>query len=659
MALALDSQGDLYIADARSHRIRKIDTTGVITTVAGSGTQGFDGDGASATVSLLDSPGGLAVDPAGNLYLSDTRNHRVRRIDHVSGVITTIAGNSTQGYAGDSGPSQTAKLALPRGLSLDQQGNVYIADSANHRVRRIEGSTGTITTIAGDGTQGFAGDGGSPISASFDTPHAVTISPAGVGSIADTGNARIRQIVVGTSLQTVAGLGATVPGSLTLSGPSVIFYGTGQLAATLTVPGATGSIAFDSSRESAGRISTVALEANTAVLDTSLLPAGQHSIIATYSGDRGHGAARSALFSLTISPVTVEASVIPATIAYGQPVPALRGQLQGILARDSSNVSAAFSTTATMFSPVGSYPILVTLAGPAAGNYTVSSAQSFSITKARTTTSLTWAGAQLVNGTLSAGQAVTLTAHVISVTSGAPTGSVTIFDGGVALGALKTNASGDATLTASTLGAGAHSFTAVYSGDGNFTASATSPLPITVDSSPSGTADFALTTTGTATQTALVGSATSFTFTVQPQGGLASQVSLAASGLPNSATASFNPAYVPPGSPATSVTLTIGTAKASLWRKSGTLVFAVLFFPLAGTLVLYREGKSRLSLLGFSLLIFPVMFAVGCGDRIYTGDPAGTSLKSYTITVRGTATGAGGGAIEHAATVTLVVVSAH
>jgi hypothetical protein len=655
MALTLDGQGNLYIADARSHRIRMIDTGGMITTVAGSGEQGFSGDGASATASLFDSPGGLAVDATGNVYISDTHNNRIRKIDHVSGIITTLAGNGTLGYTGDSGASQAAKLALPRGLSLDQQGNIYITDSANHRVRRIDGSTGTITTIAGDGTQGFAGDGGSPASASFDSPHAVAISPTGAESIADTGNARIRQIVNGT-LQTVAGLGSTTPGNLTLSGPSVVSYGTGLLTATLATSSATGNITFlDSYRGSSGTVSTVGLSANAAVLDTSTLPVGQHSITATYGGDQAHGSAKSSVFALTITPIALQATTVPATIAYGQNIPTLAGQLKGVLPRDASGVFAAFSTTATALSPVGSYPITVTLAGPAAGNYTVSAALSLLITKAATTSALITS--QPANGTVSAGQPVTLTAHVSSVTSGMPTGTVTIFDGGVVLGAIKTNVSGDATLTTTTLGAGTHSFIAVYSGDGNFTGSSSSPSSITVDSSPSGGADFALTTTGVTTQTALAGSATSFSFLVQPQAGLSSQISLAATGLPNFATASFNPAYIPPGSPATTVTLTITTPKASLWRKPGTIVFALLFFPFAGRLVLGSTYQRRLSLLTFAGLVFPLLLITGCGDRIYTGDSVSQTKKTYTITVTGTATAAGGGAIQHAATVTLTVVS--
>ncbi|MBS1799440.1 MAG: Ig-like domain repeat protein [Acidobacteria bacterium] len=659
MALALDAQGNLYIADARSHRVRKVDATGTITTFAGTGAQGFGGDGASATVSLLDSPGGLAVDTAGDLYISDTRNHRVRRIDHSSGTISTIAGNGIEGYAGDGRGSQAAKLALPRGLSIDPQGNLYIADAANHRVRRIDGSTGIMTTLAGDGTQGFAGDGGSPVSASLDSPRAVEISPTGSANVADTGNARIRQIGDAASLQTVAGLGVTTPGALTLGGPSVVSYGTGQLTATLTSAGGTGSVTFlDSYGGGMNSASTIAPGANAAVLDTSIFPVGQHSITATYSGDQTHGAAKSAAFSLTVVPKALEATITPATVVYGQFIPLLSGQLEGVLPRDIYGVSATFTTAAATLSPVGSYPVTVTLAGPGAGNYVVAAAPSLLITKAATTATLALPAQQSNGTTVNVGQTVTLTAHVLSATSGTPTGTVAIFDGGAVLSSIKMNASGDAIFSTSTLGAGLHNFSVVYSGDGNFTSSTSSPLSITVLSAPTGTEDFTLVPTGATNQTVVAGSAASFTFTVQPQAGLSSQVSLTAAGLPNAATAFFNPAYVPPGSAATAVTLTIATPKASLRYRSGAVVVAFLLFPFTGGLVSTRCSNRKSSLLVFAMLLVPLALVTGCGDRVYTGDSAQTT-KIYSITVTGTATGSRGNAIQHPVTVTLAVVSAN
>src|SRR6185312_8282860 len=133
-ALALDGAGNLYIADTDNHRIRKI-SGATITTVAGNGEQGFSGDGGAATAAGIDSPNGVAVDAAGNIYIADTHNQRIRKVSN--GTISTIAGNGSKSYGGDGGAATSALLARPRGLSIDAQGDIYIADSDNKRIRLI------------------------------------------------------------------------------------------------------------------------------------------------------------------------------------------------------------------------------------------------------------------------------------------------------------------------------------------------------------------------------------------------------------------------------------------------------------------------------------------------------------------------------------------
>jgi len=657
-SLALDSDGNLYIADAGTHRIRRVSANGVITTVAGTGIQGFDGDGAATAVSL-DSPGGIAVDAAGNLYIADTHNGRIRRLNLSTGTLTTLAGTGAQGFAGDANLASTAKLALPRGVSLDQQGNLYIADTANHRIRRVDTVSGVITTIAGDGVQAFSGDGGPPTSASLDSPHATALSSGSSLNFADTGNARVRQVVNGSTLQTVAGLGATTPGVLTLAGPSVISYGTGSLTASLNSSSTTGTVTFlDNYLGVSNKIGSATLAGNTASLDTSMLPAGQHSVMATYVDDQTHASAQSALFALTVNPIELTASVTPTSIVYGQPVPTLTGTLNGVLPRDQPAVSATYSTSAGTFSPAGSYPITVALAGAAAGNYALTSTPSLTVAKAAALTTLTVTAPQLVNAsTVSASQPLILAVHVASATAGQPTGTVTILDGSSTLSSASVNASGDAILTIGSSSAGAHSFTAAYSGDGNFNAGTSSPTLITVDAPSTAAPDFSLATTGGTTQTIIAGNSASFSFLVQPQGSLSSQVSLAATGVPNLATVSFNPAYVPPGSTSTPVVLSIVTPKtARLEYGKSRVVFAFLLSPFAAGILLRLRGR-RLPLLAVIVFVSTLPMLTGCGDRIYTGNATQASA-TYTITVTGTATSATGTAIQHAATVTLVVVPA-
>lgn len=197
----------VYVADRNAHRIRRIDNTGLITTVAGTGSSGNSGDNGAAIDAQLAGPEGVAVDVAGNLYIADTNNHRIRVVDASTNTITNFAGTGVFGFTGDNGTATAAQLNNPRGVAVDTSGNVYIADSGNHRVRRVTG--GTISTIAGSATAGFSGDGGIATLARLNLPSSVAFdSSTNTLYIADTSNHRIR-FVVGTTIDTVAGTGPT------------------------------------------------------------------------------------------------------------------------------------------------------------------------------------------------------------------------------------------------------------------------------------------------------------------------------------------------------------------------------------------------------------------------------------------------------------------
>ncbi len=160
--------------------------------VAGNGTVGFSGDNGLATSAQLNSPVGIAVDSAGNLYIADSFNNVIRRVSH--GVITTVAGNGAQGFSGDGGLALSAQLNHPYGIAVDSAGNLYVTDQGNN-VRMV--SNGIITTVAGNGTQGFSGDGGPATSAQLNTPGGITVDSAGNLYIADSGNSRIREVANG------------------------------------------------------------------------------------------------------------------------------------------------------------------------------------------------------------------------------------------------------------------------------------------------------------------------------------------------------------------------------------------------------------------------------------------------------------------------------
>jgi sugar lactone lactonase YvrE len=203
-SVAVDPAGDIYVTDSRNQRIRRIDAaSGVITAVVGSGQTGFEGDGADPMLARFHlqqanenpEPGGnIALDAQGRLYVADTFNNRVRRIDFDAGTVETVAGNGMAGFAGDGGPAREAALNLPRDLEIGPDGRLYIADTNNHRIRVVNLEAGTIDTVAGDGKAAFSGEGGPARAASLYRPFGIAFDGQGNLHVADTFNNRIRRI---------------------------------------------------------------------------------------------------------------------------------------------------------------------------------------------------------------------------------------------------------------------------------------------------------------------------------------------------------------------------------------------------------------------------------------------------------------------------------
>jgi len=232
--IALDGSGNVYVADRSNQRVRMVSTTGTISTIAGTGASGFSGDGAAATAAQLNMPHSVALDASGNIYIADWQNQRVRKITKVDGKISTLAGTGAQGGAGDGGLASAAQLNYPQSLSLDSTGNLFVSDYSNYRVRKIAANNANITTVVGNGSPGWSGDGGAASAAQLGTYLHIAVDASGQIFISDSDNHRIRKVASNGTISTFAGTGTA--GSSGDGGPAS--------SAQLNAPA---GIAFDAS----------------------------------------------------------------------------------------------------------------------------------------------------------------------------------------------------------------------------------------------------------------------------------------------------------------------------------------------------------------------------------------------------------------------------
>jgi sugar lactone lactonase YvrE len=474
--IAADAAGNIYLTDC-TMRVRKVTaTTGVITTVAGvggGGAGGYSGDGGPATSAELGFPDGLAVDTKGNLYIAEADNSDVRKVD-TNGTITTVAGhngNLGAGYSGDGGLATAASLLNPVSVKVDSLGNLYITDSGNFVIRKVN-TSGIITTIAGvGGLQGYAGDGAVATSALLNWPTGIALDPAGDIYISDEGNEDIRKVDTSGIITTVAGsvahicahaldalgdgclstqanFGAAIPGVVPPPN-GIAFDGSGDLFIADIVAGVVREVMPGSTME----FGPVPVTQST-TLTTFMFNTGNASLKLSSSSTFGISGSNSADFTAVAG--ASKGCALGATVAPGDYctlavtfTPSAAGGRNAQLAvssnaSNSASVTAALEGTGTTVSPT-------------------------SITLANSST------------TVLLGSTVTFTATVKpSSGSGTPTGSVNFYDGSTLIGTGQLNAAGVAIYGTSSLPTGANSITADYVGDPYFSSSTSSAQTINV-----------------------------------------------------------------------------------------------------------------------------------------------------------------------------------
>ena len=661
MAVAVDGAGNLYIADTDNQRIREV-ANGIINTIAGNGLQGFSGDGGPATSAELDTPTGVAVDAAGNIYIADSHNNRIREVSNA--VIHTVAGSGpvtfSGGYSGDGGSATAAQLAMPTGVAIDSAGEIYIADTNNDRLREV--GNGTISTVAGDGVQGYGGDGGAATAAQLNTPRDVAVNPTGDAVIADTQNQRVRGVNLPTITYASQGVGiASSPQYVTIANSG---------AGTLTVQTLTATTGFATTAGGTCSALPISLTAGQSctqavVFQPASAGAAQGSLVVGGSGVVPQTILLSGTATQSTSTPQLTSSLNPsafgnsvtftATVGAGS-APTPTGTItfhDGSTALQTVTMSGGAATYTTALLSVGAHSITAAYSGDSAWESGTSAVLTQTVNQATPSIKLnTSAPAVLVDNP------ITFTASVAS-SSGTPTGSVTFFHGNTAIGSTPLHA-GQASITDSTLADGDHSITAVYDGSTDFTSVTSAAAPEQVD-------NFSLNlAAGSVTSASVVpGGTATYKLVISPAGAstFPEAINLSASGLPAGAVATFSPATIAAGAGSTTVTLTIQTPNtvASLNlpaapSRQNPLCFGLVLLPFAdirrnrstrdkAATKRPRPRRRRLFLLVASLTFAALVGITGCGSN---NGFFSHSSQNYTVTITGTA-----GALSHSTTVQL------
>jgi large repetitive protein len=727
--ITIDGAGNLYIADTGNNAVRKITAaTGIITTVAGNGTAGYNGDNVLATAADLNAPSGVTVDNGGNLYIADTHNHRIRLVTLATGLISTVAGNgsidpATGGgtFSGDGGPAVLAGLYYPDTVAFDTAGNMYIPDSGNNRIREVSVSTKNISTFAGTGAGGYNGDGIAASAAELYYPSGLAFDPAGNLYIADSANNRIRKVssadstittfagngnglyYVGTGAATVAqiyspiGLWFDQKGNLYIADyfdqrirevqdNFLEVRLTGSLSVGQTSPvepaaiendgnAALGFTAFNPDANSA-----VSAASTTCPLASPYMAVNDDCIVAvefaptvagnpvtafvSVLGDTPNSPMKIQIGGVAVpaagsTTTTVTSSLNPSTLGQNVTFTATvttgagTGDLTGTVSfSDGTTVLAAavplnagVATFTTSALTVGSHSITASYSGDSGHSSSTSTPPYVQVVNQVFSPTVTAVTSSLNPSTF--GQGVTFTAEVSTVAgTGNLTGTISFSDGAKVLAAAVPLSAGVATFATSTLAVGSHSITASYSGDSSHSSSTSTP-PLIQTVYPAGTTGgFDLSVTP-ATLTLASSQSTTVTATLSSRNGFTDTIGLGCASLPAAVTCHFSSiSEALKAGAVDKVQLTIdtnnplsgGTTSAANSHTDGQASYlAGVFFPLAGVFgwLLWRHRRRHAMLFHAGVLFLLVssaaLLVTGCGGFTQNSAAPGT----YVIQVVG------------------------
>jgi len=550
--VALDGAGNLYIADRLHNRIRMVCASatsatilgtggyctgaGIITTTVGNGAPADSGDGLAVTdpTVTINSPWGVTVDGAGNLYIADTGNNKVRKVTAATGIISTVAGTGTAGYNGEGSPAASYQLNQPQGVSVDAGGNLYIADTYNHRIRRVDAQTGTISTVAGNGTGGYLGDSGQATSAELDFPFAVAFDSAGNMYIPDSANNVVREVAAVGGVITASSIITTIAGTPPPAPPG--FSGDGQAAtlATLSSPSGVavdpaGNVYIADTQNSSirkvnavsGIISTITQWGDgTYVIGgvAPFFPVTIYGPVGLYLDSRGNLYFADVLNMMVrmiqsnFVALNFATGTPPVTVGQGNESVPLSQNVENdgnapldltVIAPDENaavDVSLTTCTTGSPFLAVDDDCAISAQFAPST-NVPPTTGEIGNIYVGKTgdtisapldieligNTTLVLPTSTVVTATPSTTQVLTPIQFTAVVTgnNGVPSGPVTFIADGVAMGsAVNLNATGTATFTYAGLAVGTHQITASYAGDSTNLPSVSAAISVTVSTIP-------------------------------------------------------------------------------------------------------------------------------------------------------------------------------